>query len=144
MSDMGDEKLLFPSEEWIQKYVEVVNASKAYEDAAHDWEGDFVFEIEADGDVITENIRFYLDLWHGKCRSAHMADESTNAEFTYSGPLKNWKLLFDKKIDPIKGLMQRKFKLGKGNDMGKIMRYTKAAMELVNATTQVPTKFIDE
>ncbi|NHJ13070.1 MAG: sterol carrier protein [Candidatus Thorarchaeota archaeon] len=141
---MGDKKFVFPTEEWIEKYVEVLNASKEYEDAAHDWEGDFVFEIEADGEIIKDSIRFYLDLWHGKCRSARMAGPDDIAEFTYSGPYKNWKLLFDKKIDPIKGLMQRKFKLGKGNDMGKIMRYTKAAMELVNATTKVPTKFLDE
>ncbi|MFW9845922.1 MAG: SCP2 sterol-binding domain-containing protein [Candidatus Thorarchaeota archaeon] len=140
---MGDEKLLFPSDEWVQKYVEILNASKAYEDAAHDWEGDFIFVVEADGEVITKPMRLYLDLYHGKCREARMAKEDDDAEFTYEGPLKNWKLLFDKKIDPIKGLMQRKFKLGKG-DMGKIMRYTKAAMELVNVTTQVPTRFADE
>lgn len=140
---MGDEKLLFPSDEWVEKYVEVVNSSKAYEDAAHDWEGDFIFVVTADGESVQEDMRLYLDLYHGKCREARMAKEEDDAEFTYEGPLKNWKLLFDKKIDPIKGLMQRKFKLGKG-DMGKIMRYTKAAMELVNATTQVPTRFADE
>ncbi|MFX1367995.1 MAG: SCP2 sterol-binding domain-containing protein [Promethearchaeota archaeon] len=141
---MGDNKFVFPSDEWIEKYVEVINSSKEYEDAAHDWEGDFIFVVEADSDVIKEPMMLYMDLWHGKCRSARMAGPEDTAEFTYSGPYKNWKLLFDKKIDPIKGLMQRKFKLGKGNDMGKIMRYTKAAMELVNATTKVPTKFLDE
>jgi putative sterol carrier protein len=143
MSDMGDEKLIFPSDEWVEKYVEVVNSSKAYEDAAHDWEGDFIFVVTADGETVKEPMRLYIDLYHGKCREARMAKDDDDAEFTYEGPLKNWKLLFDKKIDPIKGLMQRKFKLGKG-DMGKIMRYTKAAMELVNATTLVPTKWPDE
>ncbi|MHA2602395.1 MAG: SCP2 sterol-binding domain-containing protein [Candidatus Thorarchaeota archaeon SMTZ1-83] len=138
-----DERLLFPSEEWLAKYREILNASKAYEDAAHDWEGDFVFEIEAD-ETLDETVRFYMDLWHGKCRGARMAGPDEVAEFTYSGPAKNWRLLFAKKIDPIKGLMQRKFRLGKGNDMGKIMRYTKAAAELVEATTKVPTRFPDE
>ena len=89
-----------------------------------------------------EPIRFYIDLWHGKCRSAKMAGPDDTAEFTYSGPYKNWRALFDGKIDPIKGIMARKFKLD--GDMGKVMRYTKAALELVATTRQVPTKFLDE
>ena len=63
---MGDE-LIFPSEEWVAKYKELLNANAAYEDAAKTWEGDFVFE------VTDHKIRFYLDLWHGKCREARMA-----------------------------------------------------------------------
>ncbi|UCE09289.1 MAG: SCP2 sterol-binding domain-containing protein [Candidatus Thorarchaeota archaeon] len=139
---MTDDRLLFPSEEWIQKYVELLNANDAYADAASWWEGDFVFEITADGEVIAEPQRFYLDLWHGKCRKAHMVDESTTAEYKYSGPYKNWKLLFEGKIDPIKGIMARKFRLD--GDMGMVMRATKAAAELVKTATMVPTKFIDE
>jgi putative sterol carrier protein len=60
----------------------------------------------------------------------------------YAGPLSNWKLLFDGKIDPIKGIMARKFKLT--GDMGKVMRYTKAALELVATTREIPTKYLDE
>lgn len=139
---MGDDGLLFPSEEWIEKYVELLNANEAYADAASWWEGDFIFEITADGEVITEPMRFYLDLWHGECRKAYMADADTSAEYIYSGPYKNWKLLFAGKIDPIKGIMSRKFNLV--GDMGKVMRATKAAAELVKTAAAVPTKFIDE
>ncbi len=139
---MSEEKYLFPSEEWIQKYTELLNANEAYADAAATWEGDFIFEITADGTVIEEPIRFYLDLWHGKCRRAHMCEEGQTAEFTYSGPLKNWRLLFEGKIDPIKGIMARKFKLI--GDMGKVMRATKAAQELVRTTTMLNTTYLDE
>ena len=136
------EKLLFPSEEWIEKYVVALNNNSRYEDAAKTWEGDFVFQIDADGDTIPEPVRFYIDLWHGKCRSARMAGPDDEAEFIYSGPLKNWKLLFEGKIDPIKGIMARKFKLV--GDMGKVMRYTKAALELVATTREIPIKYLDE
>jgi len=136
------EKLLYPSEEWIEKYVEALNNNSRYEDAAKTWEGDFIFQINADGNIFKEDQRFYIDLWHGKCRSARMAKPDDTAEFTYSGPLKNWKLLFAGKIDPIKGIMARKFKLD--GDMGKVMRYTKAALELVATTREVPTRYIDE
>ncbi len=138
---MGDE-LEFPSDEWIALYMELLNKNDRYEDAAKTWEGDFIFEVTADGEIITEPYRFYIDLWHGKCRSARMAGPDDTAEFTYSGPYKNWRALFDGKIDPIKGIMARKFKLD--GDMGKVMRYTKAALELVATTRQIPTKFLDD
>ncbi|MGY5864870.1 MAG: SCP2 sterol-binding domain-containing protein [Candidatus Thorarchaeota archaeon] len=138
---MGD-KLEFPSDEWIALYMELLNKNDLYEDAAKTWEGDFIFEITADGEIVEEPIRFYIDLWHGKCRSAKMVGPDETAEFTYSGPYKNWRALFDGKIDPIKGIMARKFKLD--GDMGKVMRYTKAALELVATTRQIPTKYLDE
>lgn len=136
------DKLLFPSDEWIKRYVVALNKNARYEDAAKTWEGDFVFQIDADGKLIKEDVRFYLDLWHGKCRSARMAEPKDTAEFVYAGPLMNWKLLFEGKIDPIKGIMARKFKLT--GDMGKVMRYTKAALELVATTREIPTKYLDE
>ena len=43
-------------------------------------------------------------------------------------------------IDPIKGLLTRKFKLT--GSMMKIMRYTRAAAELVKTASKVPTEFI--
>jgi len=140
---MNEDKLLFPSEEWIKTYMEKLNNNEAYKDAASTWEGDFIFQIDPDGEIVEEPIRFYLDLWHGDCRDAMMADEDTDAEFVYQGPYKNWKKLIEGEIDPIKGLMSRKFKLGKG-DMGKVMRATKAAAELVATASQMPTKYLDE
>jgi len=140
---MGDEKLIFPSEEWVAKYWELLSANDAYKEAAADWEGDFIFQVDADGDVIKEPLKLYLDLWHGECREAHMAKPEEKAEFTYKGTYKNWKRLIAGEIDPIKGLMSRKFELPDG-DMGKVMRATKAAAELVATAQRVPTKYLDE
>ncbi|NWF94773.1 MAG: SCP2 sterol-binding domain-containing protein [Candidatus Thorarchaeota archaeon] len=135
-------KLVFPSEEWIAEYWKLLNANTAYKDAAKDWEGAFLFVIEADGKVIKENMRLYMDLWHGECRLARMALPDDKAPFVYAGPYENWKQLFAGKIDPIKGIMARKFKLT--GDMGKVMRATKAAAELVATAVKIPTKFLDE
>ncbi len=140
---MTDEERVFPSEEWIEKYVQELNANDAYEDAAKTWEGDFIFQIDPDGEVVEKTIRFYLDLWHGKCREGRMAGSDDDAEYVYAGPYGNWKKLIKGEIDPIKGLMSRKFKLSKG-DMGKVMRATKAAAELVTTASNIPTKFMDE
>ncbi len=139
---MTSEELVFPSEEWLQRYVEELNKSKNYEEAAKNWEGDFIFEVEPDGSVIKEPVRLYLDLWHGKCRAARIAGPDDTAEFLYSGKYENWKRLLAGEIHPIKGIMQRKFKL-KGS-YAKVMRATKAALELVATAQKVPTKFLDE
>ncbi len=76
-----------PSEEWINLFMQTLNANKNYEDAAKTWEGDFLFLIDPDGSM-SEPSTLYLDLWHAKCRSAAMLKpgEQKNAAFVYSGP----------------------------------------------------------
>lgn len=131
----------FPSQEWLDLFKESLNQNTNYEDAARSWEGDFIFLITPDG-PLTQPAAFYLDLWHGKCRDAKALTSPAEKEaaFTYEGPYGNWKKLIEKEIDPIKGLLGGKFKL-KGNMM-KVMRYTRAAKELVETATKVPTEFL--
>jgi putative sterol carrier protein len=140
--EIGDLILvMFGTEEWIEMYKESVNGSKAYNDAAKTWEGDFVFVVEPAGNLDHE-IRMYIDLLHGfigpKGARILKEGEEVDAEFVYSGPYTNWEKLLQKKIDPIQGLMQGKFKL-KGN-MGKVMRAVKAAQELVNCVVAIDTE----
>ncbi len=132
---------LFGSKEWLDAYCKNLNASKAYEDAAKTWEGDFIFVVKADA-TLKQDMYFYTDLWHGKARSWEIisSQDAKKAEFVYEGPYGNFKLLAQKKIDPIQGLMTGKFKL-KGN-MGKVMRAVKAAQELVNTIVATDTQFI--
>ena len=134
-------KYKFPSEEWIKAFKEELNKNKAYEEAAKDWEGDFLFVITPDEELDREYV-FYVDLYHGKCREACVLPnrEARKAAFVFEGPYSNWKKLIRGEIDPIKGLLTRKFKL-KGS-MAKILRYTKAAAELVRTASKVPTEFI--
>jgi len=130
---------LFGTKEWVEKYVEELNNNKAYEEAASWWEGDFVFIAEPAGNLDHE-IKLYVDLWHGKCRSGRVLEpgEEQEAEFIWSGTWENWILLLTKKVDPIQGLMAGKFKLV-GN-MAKIMRATKAAQEMVNSVVATDTQ----
>lgn len=129
----------FPSREWIEAYRDRVNANEAYAEAARDWEGDFLFVVEA-GKGQGEST-FYVDLWHGQCREARLLGpgEAVSAAFTYRGPYENWVRLIQGEIDPIKGLLTGKFRLQ--GSMMKVMRYTKAAKLLVETASQVPTEF---
>ncbi|MFQ6126460.1 MAG: SCP2 sterol-binding domain-containing protein [Candidatus Heimdallarchaeota archaeon] len=136
---MSKDKVIFPSQEWVEKFVEKVNSNKEYEKAAKDWEGDFLFVIEPDGTGgLTETMTMYCDLWHGKCRKAFVVTPETGtpeSEYEYRGKYSNWIKLLKGEIGPIKGLLARKFKL-KGN-MAKVLRAVKAAQELVRSTTMV-------
>jgi len=70
---MNNDKLLFLSEDWLKRYMELLNSNQQYEEVAKGWEGDFVFQIDSDGKTVTEPIRAYVDFWHSKCRAVHPA-----------------------------------------------------------------------
>ena len=132
----------FPSDEWVKALAQELNTSQTYRDAAKDWEGDFYFIIEPEGGL-EKQVIFYMDLWHGKCRSAYVVtdEKEKNPEFRILAPLSKWRRVIEKKLDPIQGLVTRQLKL-KGNLM-KIMKAPKAALELVNCCTLVPTDFLE-
>jgi putative sterol carrier protein len=69
-------------------------------------------------------------------------DEGEKARFIIRAPYSRWKEVIRKELDPIKGMMQGKLKL-KG-DLPTIVRYVKAANELVNIAGSVQTQFVDE
>jgi putative sterol carrier protein len=137
---MEERRLRFPSEDWMKRYVEVVNASKEYAEAARDWEGDVMFIITPDEGYKSEEV-YWLDLYHGKVRDWKRLSsrEEKSAEFVYEGPYGNWVKLIRGEIDPIRGALTGKFRL-RGNMM-KILRYARAAQELVNCARKVPSEF---
>jgi putative sterol carrier protein len=130
----------FMTEEWIKALMEEVNSSQGYREAARSWEGDFYFIVEP-GNSGGDGVIYYMDLWHGECRSASViADENEkDPEFRITASLDKWRRVIEKKLDPIQGMITRQLIL-KGNLM-KIMKAPKAAMELVNCCTRVPTEF---
>jgi putative sterol carrier protein len=131
----------FPSEEWAKLFMEQVNANKSYEEAAKTWEGDFLFVVQPDAEL-KEPATMYMDLWHGKCRSTALVKpgEEKKAAYVFSGSYGNWKKLITTKGDPIQGLLTGKFKLQ--GDMAKVLRAVRAAKELVETTSKVPTEFV--
>jgi putative sterol carrier protein len=122
----------FPSIKWANIYMDFLNKSKPYEEAAKSWEGSMLFIIQPDGGATPFDIGVWLDLWHGKCRGYKFwmkGQEQPKSDFVYSGVEKNWLGMLDGKIDPIQGLMVGKFKLA--GKMPMVMRHTLAAKLLV-------------
>ena len=130
----------FPSDAWIKAMMEDLNASPTYEDSAKNWEGDFVFVIEPGG-ALAQPVSLYMDLFHGKCRDAYaLADPvAVRPAFRLSGPAANWKKVMTKKLDPMAAMMTGQLKLT-GN-MAMVMKNVRAAKELVESCTRIPTEF---
>jgi putative sterol carrier protein len=136
---------IFPSDEWLTIYQDRINASSEYREAAATWEGAIAFAFEAEPDRgVREDLWAYLDLWHGECRQARMisAGEGDQAPYVIRAPYSRWKEVLRGDLDPVKGMMQGKLKVQ--GDLATIVRYVRAANELVHLTMQVPTQFLDE
>lgn len=128
----------FPSDEWIKELSAQLNASESYERSAKDWEGDFIFVVEPD-ESYDGTAYLFLGLFHGKSPDAGVlaALDEKPAEFIISAPFGGWRPVIEGKLDPIQAMMTRKLKL-QGNMM-KVMRYPKAAKEIVSCCALVPT-----
>jgi putative sterol carrier protein len=135
----------FPSEEWMQELVGLINRSEEYAVAAAEWEGDVAFRITAEPDKgVPEDIWVYLDLWHGACRGGGVIDAASAAaaRYTITAPYSRWKDVLQEELDPIKGMMQGKLRVQ--GDLPTIVRQVRAATELVRLTGEVDTVFADE
>ncbi len=130
----------FATDEWIKALMAKLNASDAYAKAAKNWEGDFYFVVDA-GDGLTDTVYMYMDLWHGKCRDAYKVDDpgEKSPEFVMNAPIAVWRQVFEKKMDPIRGMMSGKLKL-QGNKM-KVLKSPKAAIEMVECCTTIDTSY---
>ena len=134
------EPIAFGSQAWVTRLMDEVNRSEAYQSAAKNWEGDFLFVVEPGG-TLADPIYMYMDLYHGKCRQAFIIDQpdSLDPEYQVRGKMHVWQAIAEQQLDPIKALLTRQLLL-KGN-MAKVMRNVKAASELVNCTTRLDTVF---
>ena len=69
------------------------------------------------------------------------SEDAREAEFVLRAPFSNWRRVIEGELDPIQGMMTRKLQV-EGNMM-KIMRYPKAAKEIVSCCALIPTDFGD-
>jgi putative sterol carrier protein len=136
---------VFPTDPWFEAFVQVINASERYRDAAADWEGDVAFAIEAEPDKgVPETVYGWLDLWHGSCRAGGIVDEqkASAARYVIRAPYSRWRDVLEGDLDPIRGMMQGKLRVQ--GDLPTILRFVNAANELVHLTGTVETRYPDD
>ena len=136
----------FPSEEWVEAYGKAIQESEEYTVAGKPWtHGVTALIVKAQPDIgLEEDFGIWLDLHEGVCREAAAvtAEKAQTAPFCITGEYARWKQVIHKELEPVKGMMQGKLKL-KGK-LPIIVKNVKAAQALVNASTTVPTEFLDD
>jgi putative sterol carrier protein len=134
---------VFPSQEWLDSFIEYLNADEKYAKTAKNWEGDIVFDIEID-ETLPDHTRFYLDLWHGKCRGGKFMslDEEHDCTFILNAPYGNFARILKGELDPMQAMMTRKLVV-KGS-MAYMMRNVPTVLEFVRCARDVTDKVLGE
>lgn len=130
----------FPTQEWLQSLMDKLNSDEKYAQVARNWEGDMAFQIEP-GKIMAESLTFYLDLWHGKCRSVSVVDEPQllKAAFVLKAPYENYVRLLKGEWEPMQALMTRKLSV-QGN-MIVLMRSVPTVLDFVRCCREVTDSF---
>ncbi len=146
----------FGTLEWAEQYMEELNKNEAYAEAASWWEGNFLFQINASGNL-DHSISIYIGLSHGKCTGVKIlaegeeykilkkeekpTGEGIEVEYVYQASYDNWVKILKSELDPIRALLSRQAQINKDADLNKIMKAPKAAQELVRTCTLIETEF---
>jgi putative sterol carrier protein len=137
----------FPSAEWCAAYKDAINANLGYKTAAKDWtHGAVAMVVSAEPAIgIAEDMAMWLDVHQGECRDCRLVSraEAGDAAFVIVASYARWKEVIRKELEPTKGMMQNKLKLTKGH-MPTMVKYVTSNKELVESTSRVPTRFVDE
>jgi putative sterol carrier protein len=131
----------FPAPEWLPALVEKLNSDPRYAQLARNWEGDMLVQIDPGGSL-KDQVVYYLDLWHGKCRDAYpVGDEiSAKAAFTLKAPYESYVRLLKGELEPMQALLTRK--LGLNGNMAVLMRNVPTVLDFVRCCREVTDAFI--
>ena len=133
---------IFPSEEWLQGLKTKLNSDSRYNEIAKNWEGDLFFHIESDGNL-KEDLTFYLDLWHGKCRKAEYKPDASaypKPAFTLSATYNNITAVLKGKMNPMTAMMTMKLKVQ--GSMGYMMRNVPTVLDFVRVAGEATTEIL--
>ena len=131
----------FPESAWLQSLEQKLNSDEKYAQVARNWEGDMLCVIEPSG-VLIEPIIFYLDLWHGKCRSTVVLTSLDGVK-----PVLSLKATYDQyvrlikgEIDPMQAMLTRKVSV-QGN-MALLMRNVPVVLDFVRCCREITTGYL--
>ena len=135
----------FPSEEWTEAWRVALSNDPAYREAGKPWTfGSVAMIVQSDpANGIQGDAGMILDVHQGECHGARFVedvDDSVDAEFVIVASYAYWKDVIERKLDPIKGMMEGKLKLIRGY-LPTIIRFVEPARIVVTSASKVPTNF---
>ncbi len=129
------------STEWASAYHDAINANPQYATTSKNWDhGALAMAIIFKDDT---NRAVVLDLVKGECleaKSTKLDEALSEANYVIEGDVDTWQTVLNGDIQPLMAIMRGKFKLSKGS-IGKLMPFTKSAIELVNSAQTLQTDF---
>jgi putative sterol carrier protein len=116
--------------EWADAWGRALGQSAVYREAASAWEG-AVALIRRDPPE-TEPAVVFLDLWHGDCRAARLAEpgDIDAARYILEADRETWEGLLNGTLGPLPALMTGRLRLTRGS-LASLLPYAGAARELV-------------
>lgn len=131
---------VFPSDEWLKGLETKLNSDQRYAKIAKNWEGDLFFYIEPDGNL-KEQLTFYLDLWHGKCRGVEYnpkPESHPNPTFILTSTYKIISSVLSGNLNAVTAMMTSKLKV-KGS-MDYMIRNVPTVLDFVRCAQEVTTE----
>jgi hypothetical protein len=136
---------VFPSAQWLADYVTQINASAGFADAAKTFEADIAYVFEAEPDLgVPEDIWCRAEFGGGRCRTADYdidPAEGRRAAFVIRAPYSRWKDVIQGRIDPMEGMLDGDLMVT--GHLPTLLRYVRAADELVTLAAKVSSSFVD-
>lgn len=135
----------FPSEEWTEAWRVALSNDPAYREAGKPWRfGSVAVIVQSDpANGVERDAGMILDVDRGECHGATFVedvDNSVEADFVIVASYVCWKDVIERKLDPIKGMMEGKLKLVRGH-LPTIIRFVEPARIVVASASKVPTDF---
>jgi len=99
------------------------------------------FVIEPSG-PLKDEMAFYLDLWHGKCRDGYLLNEDKVVKpvFNLKAPYFNFVRVLKEELDPMQAMLTRKVSV-KGS-MAIMMRNVPTVLDFVRCCTEITDEFL--
>jgi putative sterol carrier protein len=132
----------FPSSEWLQGLEEKLNSDEKYAQVAKNWEGDLFFFIEPEGNL-NDQLTFYLDLWHGACRSVDYnpdLEKYPEPVFAFTAKYNHITAILMGKLDPMTAMMTNKLKVQ--GSLGYLMRNVPTVLDFVRCAREVTSEIL--
>lgn len=131
----------FPTEHWLQALMEKLNSDERHAQVARNWDGDILIIIEPSG-ALAQEVRWYLDLWHGKCRDGYALEDtgSVNPSFALRGPYDAFLSVFRGELDILQALSSHKISVQ--GDVALLMRSVPTVLDFVRCCREVTDRYV--
>lgn len=138
---------VFPSREWCEEAIRLVNSDPEIVQVADGWEGDFGVVIDPDGSALSTPFVVHIVPEGGRITSWEILEDPDDLEdiepaYLARAPYGIWKSLMNGTLDPIEAVLRRRVSMtGDLQPLIERLRYKTIAERVIS---RLETRFIDE